>query len=542
MLPIVLTSVAWYTIPKGITYLTAWQYQPESKIDRIRAKLYDCKCGFINLVYPNSLTRFTYEALQIPYTHLWLSAWIVPGMKKVLPFALPGDRFLQMAVCYALFTSKYMLKRFIKSPEGIEWVASKWGLRILSTGIGLGLIEKALTESIWASSRDDVLWMILVLQQRLKPSDAYDFLRARGEEALLSVVDRVKAYASEEVVGNLSQIIDNRFPPRFGIVEENEDEDERLETMLGISRGTFRWVANTMRNASILDNVSTHMIFNRPPSVRDYLFAYRSWFLRGFRSEEIVVHLPDYPEDIHDTDPILSKIQCPILHRPLRSAVIDPTNQKTIYDREAFAKYLTCNRVSPMTKRVISESFDANRERGSKYDTILRYRKACLRLKKLEDPEEFMTNLKLVFAEVCSLENASSLKEASERVRDFFQVGFLSAYDIRGLEYDWVQVRSLRASGLPEQAPYDHEACRREHNQRQNRRDEGTNFGVRKWIRPAGDRLTNEDFDQPGKRKPGNPLEPLIENFDQYRFIVEEVNREMQNMKTHKEELIEAFS
>ncbi|VHO04406.1 hypothetical protein RHT_01369 [Candidatus Rhabdochlamydia sp. T3358] len=73
-------------------------------------------------------------------------------------------------------------------------------------------------------------------------------------------------------------------------------------------------------------------------------------------------------------------------------------------------------------------------------------------------------------------------------------------------------------------------------------RDLYTNFGVRKWIRLPDEILEPEDYDQFGNRKPGNRFEPTIENFDQYRFIEEEVRREIQKIKESQEELIQFFS
>lgn len=107
--------------------------------------------------------------------------------------------------------------------------------------------------------------------------------------------------------------------------------------------------------------------------------------------------LPNYPEDIHDTDPILSKIRCPILGRPPRSIITDPTNPKIMYDQQSFETYLESSNISPITRKNIPKKYSSMFAGGSKYDSIIRYRKACLGLRSLEDPEGFITGISEYF-------------------------------------------------------------------------------------------------------------------------------------------------
>ncbi len=540
MLPIILTSVAWYTIPKGIEYLTTdCEMEPQSKIEHIQTKLFGCKCMLGNLARANTLSKFVYKFLQIPYTRMWIAVLIAPGLKKILPFKSPTDRLLQMAICYSLFSSNYFLKRFIKSSQGIKCMTSPWGLKVLHTDVGLYFMEKILSENRWRSN--SFRQMMIVLELQLQPSDTYDFLKAKNKENLLSVVERIKHYKSDSEFEQLLNIINNRYPERFGAIDEDQ-----LECLPQQTRELLLIISNFESSLSIFDKVfSESPSFGGPCSIREYLSAvprYLFPYLYQSEFEPLLPKLPDYPEDIHDTDPILNKIQCPLLCRSIRSAVVDPTNQQTIYDRRALKAYLQHDKSSPITRKKICTTFDPESKRGSKYDTILRYRKACLRLEKLKEPEEFIANLKQVFLEVSKLESPSDVKQASEGVRDFFQEGFLSAYDTRNLEYDDWTRDLARRTGAPEQARYIYWECKLKHNHMLSSRDLYTNFGVRKWIRLPDEILEPEDYDQFGNRKPGNRFEPTIENFDQYRFIEEEVRREIQKIKESQEELIQFFS
>lgn len=541
MVPVILTSVAWYAIPKGIKYLTTdCEVDPQSKIECIREKLFDYKSALEEFVCANAFTRFTYKALQIPYSYMWLSVLIAPGLKKPQLVTSPADRFLQMAICYSLYSSKCFLKFFIRNPLGIECITSLWGLRILRAGVVLDFIRNSLSEDRELREKDSFWQMMMVLKLRLKASDAYDFLRVRGKENLLAVVERVKCYKSEREINDLLEIIRSRFPERVDSLEEDflKYQSQQVQEIL-------LNVRNFMDNFSILDSLTLYRISS--PSVFECISSMippcLSQLLFQHQYEYHLPNLPDYPEDIHDTDPILNKIQCPLLFRPIRSAVVDPTNQQTVYDRKALEAYLEHKRTSPITQKEISGTFYPHLERGSKYDTILRYRKACLQLEKLKDSEEFIANLKQVFTEVYKLENPLHLKKASKKVRDFFQVGLLNAYDVRGLEYeDCLQAEILRMN-IPDllsaQAPYNYKLCKLEHNLRQSNRDEVTNFGIKTWMRIPQEMLVSEDFDR--LRNPRNPLELTIENFDQYRFIEEEVNREIQKIKTEGKELLKVF-
>ncbi|KAG8173621.1 hypothetical protein JTE90_020975 [Oedothorax gibbosus] len=387
--------------------------------------------------------------------------------------------------------------------------------------------------------------MRTVLELRLHPSDAYDFLRAKDKEGLLNVLERIKHYKSDREVKQLLTIVKSRHPERFGILEEDP-----LAHLPQKTREILFSLSNFGSNRSILDEARGNRIFLQElfrgfSSLWEYVSDIPSYVfpsLMESQYERLLPELPDYPEDIHDTDPILSRIQCSLLLRPIRSAVVDPTNQQTIYDLGALKAYLKHDSVSPITRKEIPVDFDPKSDRGSKYDTILRYRKACLRLEKLKDPKEFMANLKQVFTEISQLNSPSHVKQASKEVRDFFQEGFLNTYDTRGLEYnDWTR-DFARRTGVTDQAQYFYWECKLRHNYDLNMRDAFTNFGVKKWIRLPDEILGPEDFDALGNRKPVESFAPTIENFDQYRFIKEEVKREIQKIQTEKEELIQAFS
>ncbi|MEK7339715.1 MAG: hypothetical protein AABZ92_03250 [Verrucomicrobiota bacterium] len=129
-----------------------------------------------------------------------------------------------------------------------------------------------------------------------------------------------------------------------------------------------------------------------------------------------------------------------------------------------------------------------------RYDSILRYRKALLQSGELQNPEGFIANLKQIFEEICTLNDANDTKDASASVRAFFQKGVLDAYDI---------------SYLNTLDPC--EACKRRHNQDLNDRKEETFQSI------------------------------SLQEFDQSRFIINELNLEIEKIKTKKEELIEDF-
>ncbi|VHO04405.1 hypothetical protein [Candidatus Rhabdochlamydia sp. T3358] len=208
MLPIALTSAAWYFIPKGIEYLTTdCDMEPQSKIEHIRETLFDCKSVLEDVICANTFTKFAYEALQIPYARMWIAVLITPGLKKILPFKSPVDRLLQVAICYSLFSSKWFLKHFIKSPQGIECMTSSWGIRMLNIGISLDFIEHSLCEG---SGNNAAGQMRKVLEARLKPLDAYEFLRAKSKENLLSIIERIKCYKSAEEVNSLLDIVNDQ--------------------------------------------------------------------------------------------------------------------------------------------------------------------------------------------------------------------------------------------------------------------------------------------------------------------------------------------
>lgn len=176
MVPVILTSTAWYAIPKGMEYLTTdCGSNPQSKIDSIRTTLFGCKGILKNLAYANSLTKLAYKAVQIHYPYMWLSVLITPGV-KTLPFITATNVFVQIAICYALHIS---LQSFVKSNRGIEWLTSLSGLNILNSRIG-GFIEDALSEEYAMSNNPAVKQMITVIKLRLKPSDAYEFLRGKA--------------------------------------------------------------------------------------------------------------------------------------------------------------------------------------------------------------------------------------------------------------------------------------------------------------------------------------------------------------------------
>lgn len=338
MTPIILTSAAWYAFPKAIEYATSYPSSLESRVDRCRAKLFACRSALHEINYPDRL-KTAFKVTSFIVSHMWIATWISPGLAMATGFT---DRytyaFLNMAVCYVLFSSKLGMIKCINSKQGLDFITSEFGFRLASSKFGLHLINQ-------------------------------HFLKApAGQQELLDILNRKLEYAAAQEL--LHAIPSNPPFTRFSIIEK-------------------------IKFSKLSKNRALH--------------------LTNF-------YLLPYAKNIQDTDPILCKIQCPILGRAPRSQVTDPTDHKTVYDRSTFETYLKCYDISPVTREKIPEGFHINQV-GSRYDSILRYRKACLQSGKLQDPQEFIDNLRKVFTEILSLNDASDLKNASELVPHLTQMG-----------------------------------------------------------------------------------------------------------------------
>lgn len=233
-----------------------------------------------------------------------------------------------------------------------------------------------------------------------------------------------------------------------------------------------------------------------------------------------------YRRNICDIDPILSKISCPILGGAPQDLTTDPTDKKTIYDSFIFAIYLQYTDISPITGKKIPQDFDAILDGGGRYECILNYRKACLQSKELQDPKEFIANLKEVFAEILTLDSARDIKKASKKVCDFFQKGFLSTYDA---QYFTVEPQLINAfleqkTELPHALGY-----------------------IKKGLKPQPykthkyeHRLDQYDINNPLASKAGF-IAVSIDDFENYPFIENELALEIEKIKTTGQELIQAF-
>ncbi|KAG6559534.1 hypothetical protein RHABOEDO_000367 [Candidatus Rhabdochlamydia oedothoracis] len=210
--------------------------------------------------------------------------------------------------------------------------------------------------------------------------------------------------------------------------------------------------------------------------------------------------------------------------------ITDPTDRKTVYDRNTFETYLKCYDISPTTREKIPEGFNLGNEGGSRYDSILRYRKTLLQSGELQNPEEFIANLKDVFEKISTLNDANDIKDSSEMVRDFFQKGVLNAYDVSYFKIDPKTIETL----LEKNKDYPHgvehikkvikfhssEVHRIQHNQDQ----------------------YNDNMGYVPLRSKKGFIGVSVEDFEQYPFIVNELNLEMGKIKIEGQELLRVFS
>lgn len=447
MTQIILASAAWYAVPKGIEYLISEPSSLESRVDRIRARLFTFKSALQGLNYPTRL-KFAFKATSIIVSHMWLATLITPGLAKIIGFKDSYSYgFLKMAVCYALFSSRFILIKFINSNRGLDFIMSELGFKLASTEPVLCLINQHMRIS-----------------------------HLGAQQELLDVLNRKLEYSAAQELFNA--VPSNPPFPLFSITEK-----------------------------------------------------IKFWKLLEEKAiDSISFHLPQYRESIQDTDPILCKIQCSISGRAPRSVITDPIDRKTVYDRNTFETYLKCYDISPATREKIPEGFNLDNEGGSRYDSILRYRKTLLQSKELQNPEEFIANLKQIFEEICTLNDANDIKDASEVVCAFFQKGVLQAYDVSYFKTDPNTIETLLEKNKDYPYGVEHikkgikfhsyEIHRKQHNQDQY----NDNMGY-----------------MPLRSKKGF-IEVSLEDFEQYPFIVNELNLEIEKIKTEGQELIQVFS
>ncbi|KAG6558622.1 hypothetical protein RHABOEDO_000373 [Candidatus Rhabdochlamydia oedothoracis] len=489
MAQIILTSAAWYALPKGIDYLTSRPSSLESRIDRVRARLFAYKATLSRLANTNPLIENLKSMASMYYSNMWLAILIAPGFQKIMPFKGFDSIFWRIFTCHILFICKLSKPdciKFMKSDAALEYMTSSWGLRCINIFSSFSFTKTHILRFIKSHLPDCLAsdQLISILDKKLRPSDAYDLLNAsyspeysrtlfeeggiivRFFDSSLAPLDRVRGYNPSARDELFNTIFSN------AIRAENVTREYEI-------RGSFR---EDHLDGDLIETGAS--IIRRIKSCRSYIANMQS----------SLQELPLYAEDIHDTDPILNQIQCPISLRAIRRTITDPTNEKTVYDYESFKIWLEHSRTSPVTRKKIPESFDVRYEGGSRYDSILRYRKTLLQSGELQNPEEFIANLKDIFEEIGTLNDANDIKDASEKVRTFFQKGILNAYDSSYLH----ALDSCKA-------------CKRRHNQDLNDRKEETFQNI------------------------------SLQEVEQSRFIKSELNLEIEKIKTKKEDLIEDF-
>jgi len=489
MTSIILASTAWYVIPQGIDYLTSRPSSLESRVDRIRAKFFAYKDTLNRLANTNPLIESLRSMASMYCSNMWLAILVTPGFQKIIPFKGLDYIFWRVFTCHILFTcklSKPNCIKFIKSDVALEYMTSPWGLRCINILSSLSF-TKAYTLRFIRSLLPECLasdQLISILDKRLLPSDAYDLLNASYSSGYSRVLF--------EEGGIIVRFFDSSLAPLDRVRNYNPSaRDELFNTIFSnairAENATREYEIRSSFREDLLDGdlIETGVsIIRRIKSCRRYIANMQS----------TLQELPTYTEDIYDTDPILNQIQCPISLRAIRRTITDPTNEKTVYDYESFKIWLEYSRTSPVTRKAIPESFDVRYEGGSRYDSILRYRKTLLQSGELQNTEEFIANLKDIFEEISTLNDANDIKDASEMVRAFFQKGILNAYDISYLH----ALDSCKA-------------CKRRHNQDLNDRREETFQNI------------------------------SLQEIEQSRFIISELNLEIEKIKTKKEELIEDF-
>ncbi|VHO04709.1 hypothetical protein [Candidatus Rhabdochlamydia sp. T3358] len=496
MAQIILTSAAWYALPKGIDYLTSRPSSLESRVSRVRARLFIYKSTLSELANTNPLIKNLRGTVSIYCSNMWLAILIAPIFQKIIPVKGLDYIFWRVFTCHMLFAcklSKPNCIKFMSSDAALEYMTSLWGLRCINILSSLDFTKvrtlrfiRSLLPECLASDQ-----LISILDKRLRHLDAYDLLRATNLSVRL-----------EE--GTIRSEVDGRYDTSLIPLDrvqlyDQSAADELFDSIFSAAARTINIATNEGIRANELEgalsmNFLDSMLIQIGMSIIDRIKSRRHYIAN---MQSVLQELPNYAEDIYDTDPILNQIQCPISLRAIRRTITDPTNEKTVYDYESFKIWLEHSRTSPITREEIPENFDVKYEGGSRYDSILRYRKALLQSGELQnsEEEEFIANLKQIFEEICTLNKASDIKTASEMVRDFFQKGVLDAYDISYLN-------TLDSC----------EACKRRHNQDLNDRKEETFQSI------------------------------SLQEIDQSRFIINELNLEIEKIKTKKEELIEAFA
>ncbi|VHO04710.1 hypothetical protein [Candidatus Rhabdochlamydia sp. T3358] len=142
MTQIILASASWYAIPKGVEYLTSEPSNLESRVDRVRARFFAFKSALQGFNYPTRL-KLAFKTTSIIVSHMWLATLITPGLAKVIGFKDSYSYgFLKMAVCYALFSSRFILIKFINSNRGLDFIMSELGFKLASTEPVLRLINQ----------------------------------------------------------------------------------------------------------------------------------------------------------------------------------------------------------------------------------------------------------------------------------------------------------------------------------------------------------------------------------------------------------------
>jgi hypothetical protein len=154
--------------------------------------------------------------------------------------------------------------------------------------------------------------------------------------------------------------------------------------------------------------------------------------------------------------------------------------------------------------------------------------KAHLRLRELEDAESFIAHLKEVFAEICTLESTEEVKTASEQVRDFFQEGFFAAYDVSKI----LENRKYRDSEIK------HGMELREQSVEQRRQKERKSGFYKSVHREHQYESNTRSIFSCG---PKEFVGVSIHDFEEYPFIENELDLEIQMIKQEGSELIQEF-
>ena len=529
MAQIILTSAAWYALPKGIDYLTSRPSSLESRVSRVRARLFIYKSTLSELANTNPLIKNLRGTVSIYCSNMWLAILIAPIFQKIIPVKGLDYIFWRVFTCHMLFAcklSKPNCIKFMSSDAVLEYMTSLWGLRCINILSSLDFTKvrtlrfiRSLLPECLASDQ-----LISILDKRLGHSDAYDLLRATNLSVRLE---------EETVRSEADGRYDTSLIPLDRVqLYDQSAADELFDSIFSAAARTINIATNEGIRANELEgalsmNFLDSMLIQIGMSIIDRIKSRRHYIAN---MQSVLQELPNYAEDIYDTDPILSQIQCPISLRAIRRIITDPTNKKTVYDYESFKIWLQNSRTSPVTRKKIPECFDIRYEGGSRYDSILRYRKTLLQSGELQNPEEFIANLKDIFEEISTLKDANDIKDASEKVRDFFQKGVLNAYDVSYFKVDPKTIETL----LEKNKDYPHGV-------------EHIKKGI-KFHRSEVHRIQhnqdqyNDNMGYMALRSKKGFVEVSIEDFEQYPFIVNELNLEIEKIKTEGQELLRVFS